>query len=892
MSLHYLKPLFEPTRIAVFGASPKPDSVGGQVYRNLIQDGYSGTIYPVNPGYTELDGVPCHGSLEGIQAAIDLAIIATPARTVTDILQAAGSHGVRAALILSSGFETRTEAGRSQERKLLDTANRYGIRLLGPNSLGYMRPGARINASFGSSLIQAGSLALVSQSGALCAAILDWASTQPVGFSTVVSVGDTTDIGFGEILDYLALDPETRSILMYVEGVRDARRFMSGLRAAARIKPVIVIKAGRNPEGARAALSHTGTLIGADDVFDAALKRAGVVRAYTIEQLFAAAQLLATRTRLGGHRLAILTNAGGPGVMATDQVVERGLSLSALTPKTLQALTTTLPYPGGQGNPVDLQEDATPDRFAAALDLLVRDEQVDGVLVLLTPQAMTRPTEVAETVIRISRSTPRPILTCWLGEAQVREGRALFAQHRVPTFINPESAVTALGFLHEYHRNQQMLLQVPGPLAEGSPPDVTGARLIIEGALSEHRFLLSALETRALLHAFRIPVIPALPARSANEALAAAECLGFPVALKIMSPDITHKSEVDGVWLPIDQAEQVRYAYTTLLNRVRLQNPAARLEGVTVEKMYQGRHGRELMLGIVQDPAFGPVISFGAGGTAVEVFQDRAVALPPLNEHLATTLIRQTRAARWLDGWRHVPPIDQKALIQTLLHLSAMACELAEITELDINPLMADEQGVIALDARIGIRPSPASRFRYGHMAIHPYPSHWVTAFETPEGQAVTIRPIRPEDADREQAFVRGLSGEARFFRFMDTLQELSQDMLIRLTQPDYERELALIATVMMDGEEQEIGVARYFTNPDGQGVEFALVIADAWQGQGLGSRLMSGLMDAAREKGFRYIEGEVLARNTRMLRLMQRLGFATAADADDPGLYRVRRTL
>ncbi|MGI9213149.1 MAG: GNAT family N-acetyltransferase, partial [Methylococcaceae bacterium] len=476
--------------------------------------------------------------------------------------------------------------------------------------------------------------------------------------------------------------------------------------------------------------------------------------------------------------------------------------------------------------------------------------------------------------------------------AQVRAGRQLFAQHRMPTFINPESAVAALGFLNEYHRNQQMLLQVPAPLTLETPPDIKGARLIIEGALSEHRAWLSALEARALLHAFRIPVIPALPARSANEALSAAECLGFPVALKISSPDITHKSEVDGVWLHIDQAEHVRHAYTELLNRVKTLNPTARLDGVTVEKMYEGRYGRELMLGILQDFTFGPVISFGAGGTAVEIFNDRAVALPPLNEHIATTLIRQTRAARWLEAWRHVPPINQAALIQTLLRLSTLACELPEITELDINPLMADETGVIALDVRIAVRQTPLSRLRYGHMAIHPYPGHLISTFETPEGLKITIRPIRPEDADREQTFVRGLSGEARFFRFMDTLQELSHDMLIRLTQPDYNRELALIATVMTDDEEQQIGVARYFTNPDGHSAEFALVIADAWQGKGLGSRLMTSLIEAAREKGFRYLEGEVLTRNTRMLKLMHRLGFNTQIHSDDPSLYRVMREL
>lgn len=892
MSRHYLQYLFEPNGIAIFGASPKPESVAGQVYRNLVEGGYPGRVYPVNPQYTELDGKPCHANLDGIQAPIDLAIIATPASTVPDIIQAAGSRGVRAAVVLSSGFEMQSELGRPLERALLDMAARYGMRLLGPNSLGFMRPRSKLNASFSNGLVQAGSLALISQSGALCSAILDWAGAQPIGFSTVVSVGDTADVGFGDVLDYLALDPETRSILMYVEGVRDARRFMSGLRAAARLKPVIVIKAGRKQEGARAAMSHTGTLLGADDVFEAALQRAGVVRAHTIEQLFAAAQLLASRTRLSGNRLVIVTNAGGPGVMATDQVVEHGLQLSRLEADTLKALDAALPRSGGHDNPVDLQEDASPERFAIALDIVLKDKNVDGALVLLTPQAMTQPAAAAEAVIKASQSATKPILTCWLGDTQVRAGRQLFAQNRIPTFINPESAVAALGFLSEYHRNQKMLLQVPESLAMSSQPDIAGARLIIEGALSEKRDLLSALETRALLHAFRIPVAPALPAHSPNEALSAAECLGFPVALKILSPDITHKSDVNGVRLDIDHAERVRNAYNDLLADVRAKRPDARLEGVTVEKMYQGRNGRELLLGIAQDPTFGPVISFGAGGTAVEILQDRAVALPPLNEHIAETLIQQTRVARWLGAYRNLPPIHQPALIQTLLRLSEMACELPEIAELDINPLVADEAGVIALDARIIVKSPPPGRHRYGQMAIHPYPSHLIHRFQTADGTRVTLRPIRPEDADREQRFVRELSREARFFRFMDAMQELSQDLLTRLTQLDYDRELALIATVQQEGQEVEIGVARYFTNPDGQTAEFALVIADAWQGQGLGTRLMTCLMDAAREKGFRTLEGEVLASNSRMLKLMQRLGFAARTQTDDPGLYAVTRDL
>jgi len=699
----------------------------------------------------------------------------------------------------------------------------------------------------------------------------------------MVSLGAGADVGFGDILDYLALDPETRSILMYVEGVRDARRFMSGLRAAARMKPVIVIKVGRHAEGSRAAMSHTGALVGSDDVFDAALQRAGVVRATTIEQLFAAAQLLATPHRVQGNRLVIVTNAGGPGVMATDRAVEQGIRLAELGEATLAQLNDVLPRHWSHNNPVDILGDATPERYEAAVKICLDDESVDGALVLLTPQAMTDPTEAAQAVIRAAEQTHKPVLTCWLGKTHVQEGRDLFTKHQIPTFPNPESALEAFGFLAEYHRNQQMLMQAPGPLASHQPPDLAGARLIIEGALAERRTLLSSLETRAVLRAFDIPVPPALNAHSPNEALSAAECLGFPVALKILSPDITHKSDVDGVRLNINSAQTVRNAYTDLVSAVQARKPDARIEGVTVEKMYRNRNGRELLVGVVDDPIFGPVVSFGSGGTAVEILKDRAIALPPLNEHIARTMIDQTRVARLLGRFRNLPPVNRDAIVQVLLRLSEMVCELPEIKELDINPLVADDQGVLALDARIVVREPQPGRGLYGHMAVHPYPSHLVRQYQLADGANITIRPIRPEDAENEKRFVKQLSPEAKFFRFMNALQELSQDMLIRLTQLDYNRELALLAVVDSGGEETELGVARYFTNPDGETAEFAVVVADEWQRRGLGTRLMSSLMDAAREKGLRSFRGEILANNVKMLGLMRRLGFTCHPKTDDP---------
>ena len=893
MSRHYLEPLFAPRSIAVFGASERADAVGTRLYANLLDGGFGGPIFAINPKYAEVRGMPCAPSIEALGQDVDLAVIATPASTVVEILRACGERHVRAAVVLSAGFGEHDAAGKRLELAIAEECRRAGIRLLGPNCLGFIRPSARLNATFSNNVAEPGSIALISQSGAICTAILDWAGGHGIGFSLIVSIGDAADVGFGEVLDYLTLDPKTHSILMYVEGVTNARPFLSGLRAAARLKPVIVIKAGRHAEGSRAAMTHTGALVGADDVFGAALERAGVVRAATIEQLFAAAQLLSSPPRIRGERLAIVTNAGGPGVMATDWAIDKGLELAVLGPDTLSALNQQLPVNWSRANPVDILGDASPERYRTAVTSCAADPAVDGLLVMLTPQAMSQPAEAAEAVIAAAGHTDKPVLACWLGERQVQAGRVLFRAARIPDFVNPETAIEAFGYLVDYRRNQRLLMQVPGPLAELDPPDLAGAQLIIDGALASRQALLTPLETRAVLGAFHIPAGAAIDAASPNEALAAAECLGFPVALKIRSPDIVHKSDVDGVRLNVDSAASIRHACTDMLDRVRELRPEARLLGVTVERMYQRTSGRELFVGVIQDPVFGPVIGFGAGGTAIEVLKDRAIALPPLNEDLARNLIAKTRISRLLGRFRNLPPINMEALINVLLRISEMVCELPQIEELDINPLIADEDGVRALDTRIVVRPPIAGRRRFDHMAIHPYPTNWITRFQLPEGQDITIRPIRPEDAAIERAFVRKLSPEARYLRFNQALRELSQELLVRFTQLDYHRELALIATTPIAGVETEIAVARFFPNPDARSAEFAVVIADEWQRHGLGTRLMNQLIAAGREKGFETLEGEVLARNTAMLRFTEKLGFQSSEkEEDDPDVLRVTLVL
>lgn len=892
MGTHFLDRLFAPQAIAVFGASESPDAVGGRVFDNLRNGDFSGPIFAINPKYQRLYQQPCYASIADIGESVDLAVIATPASTVPEIIHACGEHGVRAAIIISAGFSEGDGRGVALEKSVLEVARQYQMRIIGPNCLGLIRPMAGMNATFSKNTAQPGQLALVSQSGALCTAIMDWAVVHEVGFSAIVSLGDAADVDFGDVLDYLAQDPETHSILLYVEGVRDARSFMSGLRIAARMKPVVVVKAGRHDEGSRAAVTHTGAMIGADDVFDAALQRAGVVRALTIEQLFAAAQLLATRHRVNGNRLAIVTNGGGLGVMATDRAVDLGITMASLSADTLARLSETLPPQWSHGNPIDLIGDATSQRYLDAVSACLEDPEVDGVLAMLSPQAMTDPSACAQAVIDAQTNQQKPVLACWMGEQQVEAATRLFSAHHVPSFSSPESSVEAFAYLAKFYQSQQLLMQVPGPLATRSEPDVDGARLIIESVLAQNRSVLMITESKALLHAFAIPATPSIECHSANDALVAAETLGFPVAMKIHSSDITHKSDVGGIRLNISNANAIRSTYLDLLEEVQNKYPDAKLEGVTVEPMHLPAHGRELLVGVIRDPVFGPAITFGTGGTQVEVIRDRAIALPPLNTFLAERMIAQTRVARLLGNFRNMPAVKMDALVQVLRRVSEMVCELPEIKALDINPLIADENGVMALDARIEVEHQAPSLDRYAHMAIHPYPSHLVSLWQLADGTNIKIRPIRPEDASIEQSFVRKLSPQSKYFRFMASLNELTQPMLIRFTQLDYNRELALIAVLERPEQETELGVARYVMNPDGESCEFALVIADEWQNKGIGSRLMNALIEAARQRGFKIMDGEILASNQNMLKLVANLGFSIRPNPDDQSIRVVKKTL
>jgi len=893
MGKHYLNTLFAPKSVAVFGASERTDAVGQIVFQNMLESGFQGELYPINPKSPEVQGKRAYASIADIGKPVELVVIATPPQSVPGIIEDCGIHGVKAAVIITAGFGEAGPAGIALEKQLIETARRYNIRLVGPNCLGIMRPSIGLNATFNKGGANTGNIAFISQSGALCTAILDWAQSNDVGFSSVVSMGSSTDVDFGEILDYFISDAKTSSILMYIEGIRNSRTFMSALRAAARIKPVILVKVGRHAAGSKAAMSHTASLVGADDVFDAAVSRVGVVRVQTITQLFTAAKALSCGFRPVGNRLAIVTNGGGPGVMATDRAADLGLAMATLSDSTIEYLNGYLPPNWPHSNPVDIIGDAQADRYHHAVKACLEDDNVDGVLAILTPQAMTKPLESAQALIELSNTHSKPLLTCWMGESQVAEARTAFAQAHKPNFRTPEPAVEVFSHLSAYYRNQKLLMQMPGPLSpHHAEPDVESARLIIEGAMQEHRKVLTEMESKALLSAFHIPVAKTMVAHSPNEALLIAQQLGFPVAMKVNSHDITHKSDAGGVLLNLGNAHEVRAAYQHIHDNIKRNRPNATMDGISIEPMIVKPNGRELMIGVTSDPVFGPVITFGAGGTAVEIMGDRAVALPPLNNFLVKDLIQGTRISKMLGAFRNMAPANMEALEDVLLRVSEMLCELPLLKEMDINPLILDENGALAADARVVVEYRQPSADRYAHMAIYPYPTHLVNQWQLADGTDITIRPIRPEDAELVQKFVHDLSEESKYFRFMNSMQELTETMLVRFTQIDYSREMALIAVTQEQDHEIELGVARYAINPDGDTCEFALVVADNITGKGLGQKLMVSLMEAGRASGLKTIEGEVLKNNHNMLKLTSRLGFSSKISVDDPGIVKVSKAL
>lgn len=886
---HYLSSMFEPTSVAVIGASEVAQSVGCVIFSNLVDGGFRGALHAVNPKHETVMGRKCHRTVEEIGARVDLAIIATPARTLHAVVEQCGRAGVSNAVLV-----TALERGdRALEQRVLDTARAARVRLLGPGSLGILRPQAGLYAALSRIAVASGELALVTQSGAMCSVVLDWAATHQIGFSSVISLSTAIDVDFGETLDYLAHDERTRYILLHVDHVRNARRFMSALRSAARIKPIILFKTGRHEQHGVRGEATVGEASLADAVFDAAMRRAGVVRVQNIGQLFFAARAFASGFRPRMEALAIITNGAGPGAIAADRAGDLSTPLVGVSAPTRAALAKLKIGEGGGGNPLDLGGDAPAQRYRDAIVAFADDPEIHNVLVILSPHAMTDPVEIARAVVEVSRSVSLSICCCWMGGGQVAQGRAVLEQAGIPVFHAPETAVELFHNISQFYRHQTLRLQTAGQTAHADGSGASGARMLVEALLNQRRTLLSTMEAKALLRSFGVPVTQTMVAHDVTEALFVAEQVGFPVVMKIDSPDLAHKAEAGGVRLNLTTTESVWSAFQDIVGSVRVRLPEARITGVSIEPYLHCPHGRELRLSAFRDPVFGPVISLGPGGAAMAHIRDRAYGLPPLNAVLARDLIETPQLAHVLGGVGAQPAVDRAALERVLVAVSDLLCELPWVSELIIDPLIADEQGAIVADARVVIDQGlPAGSDPYSHMAIHPYPAHLSQNWKMSDGRTVRMRPVRPEDAALVQDLFDRLSPEARYYRFMEEIETLPPGLINRFTQIDYDREMALIALTREEGVDTMIGSARYSLAADGESVEFALVVADDWQRFGLGRRLMGALIECARAKGFRSIVGDVLGNNAKMLRLMQGLGFAVQPHPEEGSLRHVIKDL
>ncbi|REJ65740.1 MAG: GNAT family N-acetyltransferase [Planctomycetota bacterium] len=881
MSIRNLDHLFLPESIAVIGASRRPRSVGATVMKNLLAGGFEGPIMPVNPKYDAVCGVLAWPNVAELPRTPDLAVICTPPRTVPGLIAELGERGTKAAVVLTAGLGAREErTGKTFQQSMLEAARSHMLRVLGPNCVGLIIPTIGLNASFAHATIEAGKIAFVSQSGALATAVLDWARTKEIGFSHFVSLGNSADVDFGDVLDFLGSEPTTRSILLYIESIKHARKFMSAARAAARNKPVIVLKAGRVAEGAKAAASHTGALAGSDNVYDAAIRRAGMLRVYSIEDLFDAVETLGRAKPVLGDRLAILTNGGGPGVMATDVAIARGARIAGLSEQTMNALDAVLPATWSKGNPVDIIGDAPAERYRDALGILSRDADTDAILFIHAPTAIVPSDSLAEALVPDIKETRKPLFACWLGGDAVAKARRTFAQAGIPTYDTPEDAVNAFIQIVDYRRNQETLMETPPSVSEDFTPDVATARQIIERNLAAGHDLLTEPDAKAILAAYRISTVETRIGKDAKHCVRLAAEIGFPVAVKILSPNITHKSDVGGVALDLESAEQVEAAVAAMLGRIEQLKPAARVDGFTVQAMARRPDAHELIVGASEDPIFGPVVLFGQGGTAVEVIGDRAVTLPPLNVPLARELVSRTRVSKLLAGYRHRPPADLADIYRTIIQVSQLISDIPEVAELDINPLLADETGVLALDARLRVVRAETTGSR--RLAIRPYPRGLEEEI-TFDNRPLTIRPIRPEDEPSHRELFTKLHPDDIRFRFFGLLREPVHSELARYTQIDYEREMAFIATRPNEnGELETLGVARVIADPDNISAEFAIVVRSELKGKGLGSILLQKLIDYCRERGTSRIIGHVLAHNTRMLALAEKFGFQLAEQSEE----------
>lgn len=875
-----LDPFFHPRSVAVIGATEAPGSVGRTLFWNLIGNPFGGAVYPVNPKRGSVLGVKAYPSIGAVPDEVDLAVIITPARTVAGVVAECGEAGVPAAVIISAGFKEAGPAGLAMEREVWEAARHANMRLIGPNCLGIMNPLTGLNATFANAMARPGNVAFISQSGALCSAVLDWSLQEAVGFSAFASIGSMVDVGWGDMIDYLGDDPRTHSIVIYMESIGDARSFLSAAREVALSKPIIVIKAGRTEAAAHAAASHTGALAGSDAVVDAAFRRCGVLRVDQIADIFYMTDVLAKQPRPRGPRLMMVSNAGGPAVLATDALIAQGGELAALAKETEAGLDALLPPHWSHGNPIDVLGDAGVERYGKAVELAAADPNADGLLVIMAPQGMTDPTQTAEGLKRFAKIEGKPVLASWMGGAEVAAGREILGRAGIPVFTFPDSAVRAFTYMWRYSYNLRGLYETPALPADSGERSIDRDRAarVIAGVLSSGRELLTEAESKELLACYAIPTIETVVARSEDEAVSEAGRIGYPVVLKLHSQTITHKSDVNGVQLNIREEAAVRRAWHAIQDGVTRKVGAEHFLGVTVQPMISGE-GYEAIVGSSVDPQFGPVILFGSGGQLVEIFKDRAIGLPPLNTTLARRLIEQTRISQAFQGVRGRPPVDVAALESLLVRFSQLVIEQRRIREIDINPLYVSHDRIAALDARIVLHGAAVGDSDLPLPAIRPYPVQYVGSWTLRDGPMVTIRPIRPEDEPLLTQFHQNLSDRTvylRYFQYMRFEQRVSHERLTRICFIDYDRQMALVAEQQdpAAGEPAILGVARLIKTRTSGEMEFAVLVADQYQGRGLGSQLLERVIQFARDEGMQRITGSILAENVSMQALCKRLGF------------------
>jgi len=872
-----LDKIFNPKSVAIVGASDKEGSVGYAIVKNFTELGYAGKVYLVNLRTPEILGMKTYQKIEQIPEPVDLAMIATPAKTVPAVMEECGRAGVKGAIIVSAGFKEIGAEGKALEEKILEVKKKYGMRVIGPNCIGVIRPRNNLNATFINKMPKAGKIAFISQSGALGSAILDWATHENIGFSNFVSIGSMVDVDFGDLIAYFGTDPQTKSILMYAEGITEARKFMSAAKHFARTKPIIVVKSGKFSESAKAAASHTGSLSGEDAIYDAAFKRAGIVRVEEIEDLFNAAEVLGTQPLPRGPNLAVITNAGGPGVMATDALIAKGGKLAKLSKKTLDELNSVLPHFWSRGNPIDVLGDAGAEQYRTAVEACLNDDSIDGILIIFTQQAVSKAVEVANTIVDLVKKKTyqnKTIITSFMGYGAVQEANSILNANNIPTYSTPENAIKTYMYMYQYERNVKLIYETPEERPVDAAPPKRPIMAILRNAAREGRELLTEDEAKRLLDYYNFPVVKTEVAATADEAVAFARQIGYPVVLKILSPQITHKTDAGGVLLDLNSSTDVKQAFDIIMNRAKKYNPKAEILGVTVQPMICIK-GYEIILGGKTDPIFGPVILFGMGGVGVELFKDYSIGLPPLNTTLIRRMMEETKVYQLLKGYRNVQPANLKLLEETMVLFSQLLVDFPQIKEIDVNPLLINEKEACILDARITIDKSKVFRkFEpHEHLVISPYPKKYEMPWKLRNGQEVLLRPIKPEDEPMWLEMFQSFSEESIRYRFFQMLKDTPHEVRVRYCNIDYDREIAIVAESSED-HKKILGVGRLSIEPDGKTGELAFIIGDQWQGQGLGSKVVDFVLEIAKEMHVETVYAIMLPDNRRALNLTKKMGF------------------